>query len=201
VPWEHSALTAPFYFTAPASAIKATPEQLELSFWNAVKDSRDPKILGTYLERYPKGTFAPLAKAMIEKRTQEMAAASDGHESSGSTAANDSDDQRVRLAAAPKIPDPSVTFAGPFDGKWAVTRTGQGRCAAGRVVVFKVFVRNGIANRGRGSVSDAGEFKFRGTGMDGNPAIFTGKIVGDKGSGTFHHPKCRGTFTMVRDAS
>ena len=42
------------------------PEQIELTYWNSVKDSTSPAVLATYLERYPNGEFAPIARALIE---------------------------------------------------------------------------------------------------------------------------------------
>src|SRR5262245_25822947 len=42
------------------------PESIELTFWNAVKDSTIPAVLNTYLERYPNGEFASIARALIE---------------------------------------------------------------------------------------------------------------------------------------
>jgi uncharacterized caspase-like protein len=77
VPWEHSALTAPFFFAAPKAALD---QQLELAFWNTVKDSDTPSVVQTYLERYPDGTFAALAKALIaglEKEQQAHSTARD----------------------------------------------------------------------------------------------------------------------------
>lgn len=68
VPWEHSALTAKFYFTAPQATIapSLTPQQVEYEFWASVKDSTTPGVLRTYLERYPKGEFATVARALME---------------------------------------------------------------------------------------------------------------------------------------
>jgi hypothetical protein len=37
-----------------------------LAFWASVKDSTNPTLLNTYLQRYPNGQFAPIARAMIE---------------------------------------------------------------------------------------------------------------------------------------
>jgi Caspase domain len=91
VPWEHSAMTARFYFVPPSAAgaardlesIAAVPpaaqtptsqtyeQQAELAFWNAVKDSGNPLIIKTYLDRFPNGTFAGLAKAMTDKLAEE----------------------------------------------------------------------------------------------------------------------------------
>lgn len=65
VPWEHSALTAKVYFTPPAAA-PSGQLQVELTFWASVKDSTNPTVLGTYLQRYPNGEFAPIARALID---------------------------------------------------------------------------------------------------------------------------------------
>jgi hypothetical protein len=62
VPWEHSAMTAKFYFIPPKPAV----DQVELTFWMSVKDTTSPAVLRTYLERYPDGEFAPIARALIE---------------------------------------------------------------------------------------------------------------------------------------
>ncbi len=43
------------------------PWQVELEDWNAVKRSRDPALLRAYLQRYPSGTFAALAKALLQR--------------------------------------------------------------------------------------------------------------------------------------
>jgi uncharacterized caspase-like protein len=61
VPWEHSAMTAKFYFTPPRS----TAQQIELEFWSSVKDSTNPAVLATYIARYPEGEFASVARALI----------------------------------------------------------------------------------------------------------------------------------------
>ena len=38
---------------------------LELSFWNTIKDTKNPALLNSYLAQFPGGTFAGLARAMI----------------------------------------------------------------------------------------------------------------------------------------
>jgi len=42
-----------------------TKQQLELAFWLSVKDSMSPTVLATYLERYPDGEFAAIARALV----------------------------------------------------------------------------------------------------------------------------------------
>src|SRR5262245_42944267 len=66
VPWEHSALTAKVYFTPPKSSGPTAEQQMELAFWASVKDSSDPTLIATYLQRYPKGEFVPIARALVE---------------------------------------------------------------------------------------------------------------------------------------
>ena len=75
VPWESSSLNRDFAF-ANAAALKpavaaaapnpaatvATELALDLAFWDAVKDSRRPADYRAYLEQYPSGRFAALAR-------------------------------------------------------------------------------------------------------------------------------------------
>ena len=70
VPWEHSAMTARFFFTPP----KEGPPQVELEFWASVKDSTSPGVLRTYVERFPDGEFVPIARALIEHFEQKLKA-------------------------------------------------------------------------------------------------------------------------------
>jgi uncharacterized caspase-like protein len=81
VPWEHSALTAKVYFTPPKSADEAAREatlaherDVEMTFWSSVKDSASPTVLRTYLDRYPDGEFAVVARALIEQYEQQLKA-------------------------------------------------------------------------------------------------------------------------------
>jgi hypothetical protein len=38
---------------------------MEIVFWNSVKDSKSPAVLEAYLQRFPNGTFAGLARVLI----------------------------------------------------------------------------------------------------------------------------------------
>jgi hypothetical protein len=84
VPWEHSALTAKFYFTPPVSADapKSVPsplpgltyeQQMEIALWNRVKDSKDPPELQAYIDQFPQGAFAPLARVLVQRAKREEA--------------------------------------------------------------------------------------------------------------------------------
>jgi hypothetical protein len=58
--------------TPPKFAVDYDKE-MEIVFWNAVKDSKSPSVLQSYLERFPSGTFAGLARILIEQLTKEDA--------------------------------------------------------------------------------------------------------------------------------
>jgi uncharacterized caspase-like protein len=80
VPWDNSSLTGPVVLKdkpkeepkiqpAPAPEAKA-PQQadnsVELAYWDSVKESDNPRLIETYLRKYPEGAFADLAKVKIE---------------------------------------------------------------------------------------------------------------------------------------
>ena len=50
------------------------PENVELTFWTSVKDSGNPAVLNTYLQRYPNGEFAAAARALIEHAERQLKA-------------------------------------------------------------------------------------------------------------------------------
>jgi hypothetical protein len=67
IPWESSALEGEFFLDpAPAPASGPAPaagvRDAEVVLWDSVKDSRDPSDLRLYINRYPTGMFAPLAR-------------------------------------------------------------------------------------------------------------------------------------------
>jgi hypothetical protein len=75
VPWEASSLVGTFYFSAPksegtADESKAEPAAIELSYWESIKNSRDPEDFKAYLEKYPKGQFAAIARRRVVMETQ-----------------------------------------------------------------------------------------------------------------------------------
>jgi hypothetical protein len=75
VPWEASSLVGTFYFsgskndgspaTLPANEVKVDPMAFELSYWETIKNSTNADDFKAYLEKYPSGQFASLAKNRI----------------------------------------------------------------------------------------------------------------------------------------
>ncbi len=70
VPWEHSALTARFYFNpAPLAVIASVGPQLKLSeaaeAWSATRDISNVAVLDTFATRFADTFYAELARARI----------------------------------------------------------------------------------------------------------------------------------------
>ncbi len=53
---------------------KSNPQQVEIVYWQSIKDSKDSKMFKAYLDSYSDGKFAPIAKLFYEKyKTNEEA--------------------------------------------------------------------------------------------------------------------------------
>ncbi|MBI2255834.1 MAG: caspase family protein [Proteobacteria bacterium] len=132
-PWESSSLTAPFYFTpanksaqsvaqaAAADGSSAQPAQadqgareVELAFWNSVKDSKDPADFVAYLEQYPKGNFARLAHNKLNLLTGNTAPVSAPARDTQVAETGEAADAE-QMAAAPATPPADA----PLDPKAA----------------------------------------------------------------------------------
>jgi hypothetical protein len=63
-----------FSDTANAGIVpKESPERFELIFWDTIKDSDNPADYDAYLEAYPQGRFAPLARARAKSLREQRA--------------------------------------------------------------------------------------------------------------------------------
>jgi peptidoglycan hydrolase-like protein with peptidoglycan-binding domain len=51
---------------SPPAVAQAPSEAAETSLWDSVKDSRDPAEIRVYLDQFPKGIFAPLARIRLK---------------------------------------------------------------------------------------------------------------------------------------
>jgi adenylate cyclase len=60
-------LEEPAVPAAEAAAADQEVSAVELAFWDTVKDSANPEMYSAYLERYPEGAFAALAKVRLEE--------------------------------------------------------------------------------------------------------------------------------------
>jgi hypothetical protein len=62
-PWSEASIQGDFYFHAAVARPPppADPVQIELAFWESIKNSKDPSDYRAYLKNYPQGMFAELA--------------------------------------------------------------------------------------------------------------------------------------------
>jgi TPR repeat protein len=66
VPWENHALRSKFYFSPGPEARPLDPHQgEEIEFWRSIRNTRNPLELKTYIDRYPNGVYAGLARERI----------------------------------------------------------------------------------------------------------------------------------------
>lgn len=72
-PWFSANVKGDFYFKAPAgntaeaaSTTKIDPTAFELSYWDSIKNSKDPGDFKSYLNKYPDGNFVALARTRIQ---------------------------------------------------------------------------------------------------------------------------------------
>jgi adenylate cyclase len=61
-----------------APVVAVSPKVIELAYWDTVKDSGNPEMFQAYLDKYPRGEFAELARAKIVERECRSSAASQG---------------------------------------------------------------------------------------------------------------------------
>jgi mono/diheme cytochrome c family protein len=67
-PWVSSSpIAGPFFFTAARDQQSASgrDDAVEIAFWTSVQDDKTPEAFQTYLESYPQGKFAALARLKL----------------------------------------------------------------------------------------------------------------------------------------
>ena len=112
-----------FYFVpgpAPAQALAAAPantvvqtvdpKAVELSFWDSIKDSKQPEDYQDYLSKYPNGQFAQLATRRIAA-TKTTSASRGGEATSAPSAPSAVATAPAQVAMAPAPPPPSSSGA------------------------------------------------------------------------------------------
>jgi hypothetical protein len=94
-PWEASSISADFAFLrgagqpatqpnrGPTQADLAREKELELAFWNSIKESSNTGLFRSYLQQYPRGTFVPIARVRIEEIEKKEAQAKAPHVTPG----------------------------------------------------------------------------------------------------------------------
>jgi hypothetical protein len=96
----------------PAPAMPAGDERAELLFWESVRDSDNPSDLEAYLDRYPDGTFAVLARNRLAGMRNRPSVAA--------VAPARPQPQPPAQQASPPQPQQQARLTPPnFDGNWA----------------------------------------------------------------------------------
>lgn len=85
VPWESSSLTGEFYFVPPID--QAVAGDKETVFWQSIAASDNPADFVAYLNAYPEGQFAPLAKIRLSELQSVSAAPSPSRSDPGASTA------------------------------------------------------------------------------------------------------------------
>jgi hypothetical protein len=119
---------APFYFLNPANTTPAQaalqppppqtdPAAFELAFWQSIQTSNDPSDFEAYLNRYPNGTFAGLARNRIAALNAAAKTSSSSPPSSQQKTASPPEQQ----LASNETPPPRVPqVTNPFEGVWQI---------------------------------------------------------------------------------
>jgi Caspase domain/Domain of unknown function (DUF4189) len=71
-PWVSSSpIDGNFYFTPPPAGAppsgRTDQDSVEVTFWNSIKDTKNPQLFDAYLRRYPNGAFADIARINLEQ--------------------------------------------------------------------------------------------------------------------------------------
>jgi hypothetical protein len=212
VPWEHSSLTSRFYF----SDREARPDETaELVLWEKVKDSLDPDVVAQYTNEYPQGTFAVLARTLVDalkkqKEATAKAAQTESQQRSELERARQEvkkaqsalqEAEKAKKGGGAKVAA-RTTGTARFDGTWRVIRLSQ-ECKRQRIE-FIISIKDGVAShhRGNGKVTTDGSFNYTSMPEEGATNTLTGTMTEAGGTGTslFRRGQftCGGTFTLSK---
>jgi len=74
VPWESSSLMGDFFFKpypekpqVQKAPVEKTTADREMIFWDSIRTSDNPVLFQSYLDKYPNGTFAALARVWVKE--------------------------------------------------------------------------------------------------------------------------------------
>ncbi len=163
----------------------------ELTFWDAIKDSANAADYEAYVEQYPNGTFATLARNRLAMfKAGEVPATVEQQQAS--------------------LPDPTEETPG-FDGEWEMVINNEGCTQLGRAGGTIVAADSKLSGSFR--VGMHGTFQIHGTILPSGELAkaylqgryyvkLTGKIAGDEGQGRWSSgSSCDGTFSLARTGS
>ena len=153
--------------TAGASSDDSSSEQLEMVFWNSIKDSDNAADFEAYLGKFPRGTFAALARNRIKAM------------------------QKTRSATVARVTDPRARFNGTW--KWRVSLSGECDGAQTRSMTIKDGkIKAQITHPYVGVVSFSG-FVLD----DGKASVRMGGAANGNGRGEFTETEAKGSIDLA----
>ena len=216
-PWEASSLTGvDFYLVAaPAAVVEPQPmpvpapvfdhAAMELAFWQSIQDSDDPRRFQAYLDQYPGGAFAAIARLHLDELSETEAA----------VVTPPPPPPEAEVAAIAVVPPPAI-----WDGIWiGEVRSLQGvdcQYVVGTATKISLQVRGGkitgeAIGRGntkviieiKGDVLSDNTWRAMGNGtLDWGPRTvlwFSGNFATGVGTWRDTVNDCRGEMTLSRD--
>ena len=164
----------------PESLVTARePAEMELMFWESVKDSQVPEELEAYLERYPDGAFAVLARSRLKRLAPSQS--SDVAPSSPSDVANLSLSDSVP-ASTGRRDEPRVPLKGTWtanDRGWKITL----KIDDNRVFALVLPAHEAIRITCKGKIDSLQMIDARCRGPYGPPGRLSGEFPGLRLSG------------------
>ncbi|MCL4799055.1 MAG: serine/threonine protein kinase [Burkholderiales bacterium] len=152
----------------PRATAKADQEAL---FWESVRASSNPAELNAYLERYPQGTFAPLARARLA-----AIAAAEAKRAAAVTP--------VAAAATAMLQPPPAEARAPakapsrFDGRWmADLACEQFMEMQAFRRAFPTEIRDGVVELSRGTPGTPGYWRVRGQVGESDRLALVGSVI------------------------
>ena len=128
-PWDSSSLKGDFVFNATGAtkSFSATPAgpsadatlQIEREFWVSVRDSNRPEDIRAYLDKYPNGNFAALARNRLDSLVRPARTASAEPVTPPPRAAT------VDTPAPPPQPEPAKAAAAPVEPARAAAKPAE----------------------------------------------------------------------------
>lgn len=149
VPWVASSLTGDFSFRALAPqavaplqataplAVSQDAQEMDRAFWESVKNSSNPDELRAYLQQFPEGAFAPLARLRVQSAKPAAA-------SSAAAAPDNAPEfrQPAQLAAASDLVAPrmmEVSFAVLEEARATARRNAEISAERWRMQLYRDF--------------------------------------------------------------
>lgn len=175
--------------TKPSSVPAMDDKQAEIVFWESIRDSQDPSLFQVYLDQYPNGVFASLARLRRDQLQAEEKTEPTAEESVVA----------LTVPPAPKPPadeKPTLDYSGDWRGEIAVCgRTASGHDRGYRIdlsvdkmnkVTAQIWVNfvygEELAGEAEGYVIDDGEFYMTswsaGISMEGKIDLDSGRARG-----------------------